>query len=102
MMTRFCKILLATALMPLFPSLVMPEEAVDCSGKKFTGHFLKDKDTWTFHTAQGNSIPTEQLAHVRFDAKTTPLPRAALLHTLLLANGQRITGNLLRVDEQKL
>lgn len=84
------------------PNHARSEEAVEPSGRKHRGRLVHAQGAWFFRDEQERSIPLKNLAHVRFDPKTTVLPGVPLTHTLLLPGDQRVTGTLLYVDEKSV
>ncbi len=94
-------LLLATISLTRIP-IAAGDDAVDPTGKKYTGRLIEDQGAWRFRTDAGKAFSLNELTYVHFDAKPTPLPKTPLTRTLLLANEQRVTGVLLDVDTKKI
>ena len=90
------------ALSAAAPLIAVGEEAVERHGKKHMGRLLCEHGVWLFRTESQQKIAAADLAHVRFDARPTPLPKAPLRHVLHLPGEQRITGTSLSLDAEKL
>src|SRR5690242_17169423 len=78
------------------------DEAVDLTGRRYSGHLQAAQEEWVFAHSKVKLIPVKQLAFVRFE-RTEPLPVAALLSkTFVLPAGQRLTGSLIRIDDKTI
>lgn len=86
----------------IFTPIVFADEATEPTGKKHRGELVQEKGVWTFRTNTGASLPFDELAHVRFDAKPIPLPRAPAHAVLVLAGEERLSGTLLKVDANEV
>lgn len=75
------------------------DEAIDVTGRRYSGCLRLVQDKWEFTAKNANQqIPVEQLAYVRFDPKGQLPVAVRPSKTFLLPGGQRITGSLVRVD----
>jgi hypothetical protein len=77
------------------------DEAVDRTGKKHHGQLETVKAAWIFRNS-GEAIPLADIAFVRFDAATIPMPKAPLLWTLRLHHGEQVSGMLITLNDKEL
>src|SRR5262245_1653842 len=78
------------------------DEAVGVTGKKFNGRLTRINGDWRFETDDGQKLTGEQIAYVRFSNTKSPIPRAPLLHTLVMADQQQLSGSLVSVEKDQV
>jgi hypothetical protein len=93
---------IATVLFSLCLAGADAEEAIDRAGRKHEGHLCQEKDAWFFQADLGKRILLSEISYLRFDGKSTPVPAAPLMQTLLLPNGQRVSGILQSIEDKKI
>lgn len=81
------------------PGPAWAEDAVLRDGQRIPGTLHHDKEEWTFRTRDGNKLPLAKLQLLRFPDPQTPTPRCRLLHQLVFPGGQRLVGELVKLDD---
>jgi hypothetical protein len=91
-----------TAMVCLLPPLRASEQAWCRDGRHLRGTLALDKGRLHFRPTEGEAVPLADLSRIRF-AERTPSPfRAGGGRRVRLRDGQRITGQILGVDANKL
>jgi hypothetical protein len=86
----------------LVTSLPAAEQAWRTDGRHVRGTLTLDKGRLRFTPAEGEAIPLADIARIRFADQTPPPFRAGGGRRVVLRDGQRITGQLLRLDKDTL
>jgi hypothetical protein len=89
---------LMLAILGLTAPLAAAEEAWRADGRHLRGSLLLDQGRLRFTPTEGEAVPLTDLTRIRF-AGGTPAPfRAGGGRRVLLRDGERITGQVLRLD----
>jgi hypothetical protein len=82
------------------PGLLRAEEAVLPDGHSLRGKLKLEDGRFQFVTSARKTTSLEEIDHVRFPAAKVASLRAARLSRLTLTDGQRLTGELLGLDDK--
>jgi hypothetical protein len=93
----------AVAAVFLLTPVLRAEEAILLDGRRLGGVMVLRAGSLQFQPPRGAApLAMEQVRFVRFDSSSPPVVRFPLVHQVLLRDGQRLTGELLGLDEREV
>ncbi len=86
----------------LGPGLAGAEEALLRDGRRLRGSLQRGMEGWVFRTGDGKTHPLENVQLLRFPDSPAPAPHSRLLHQLVFSGGQRLVGELVKLDDTQV
>jgi hypothetical protein len=102
MRVRYARLVVLLAAVALTPPLPAAEEAWREDGRRVAGTLVLQDGRLHFRPAEGEPVPLADLTRVRFAGAAPPPFRAGDGRRVVLRDGQRITGQIIELNEDTL